>query len=115
MSPERWKPPNEERENDLEWINENLHVLYPAALMGHQAMGRGALVVDTLTVIIQENQIGNPMYYLPLRDIVKRRDKDAMRMVRAYEPTREFVTILLKSDDKESVYRIFIPGRPSKN
>ena len=115
MSAERWRPPEGERENDLEWINENLHVLYPAALLGHEALGRGALVVDTLTVIIQENQIGNPMYYLPLKDIVKRRDRDTLRMVRAYDPVREFVTVLLKENDKESVYRIFIPGRPSKN
>ncbi len=115
MSAERWKPPDEERENDLRWINENLYVLYPAALLGHEAMGRGALVVDTLTIIVQENQVGNPMYYFPLKDIVRKRDKDGMRMVRAYDPVREFVTILLKDNDKESVYRIFIPHPPSKN
>jgi hypothetical protein len=114
MSPERWKPPEQDRQNDLKWLRENLHVLYPAALIGHEAKGRGALFVDTLTVIVEDDRAGNPMVYVPQRDIAAKGDKDALRMVRAYDPVREFVTVLLKADDKESVYRIYVPSEASK-
>ena len=57
MSPEsRHQIPEwalKERESDLSWIGENLHVFLPAAQQGFQASGRGALVIDTTTLVRQ--------------------------------------------------------------
>ena len=36
-----------ERGGDLAWIRENLQVFWPLAQRGYQAVGRGAIVVDT--------------------------------------------------------------------
>jgi hypothetical protein len=74
-------------------------------------MGRGAVTVDTVTVVVHEAGAGNPMFYVTEAQIEGRDDQDALRMVRVYDPGRELVTILLKSQDRESVYRIQIPGQ----
>ena len=104
-----------QRAADLAWISENLHVLWPAAQTGYETMGRGALVIDTLTVVEHEGGSGNPMMYAPQEVIEQRNDQDALRIVREYDPAWELVTILLKSENRESVYRVGVPSqRPSK-
>lgn len=97
-----------ERAGDLTWIQENLHVFWPAAQRGHQDFGRGALVVDTTS---RPTGAGHPFAYLPEGGIEKMDDQDALRMVRAYDPTWEFVTVLLKSQERVSTYRVGVPSQ----
>ena len=92
----------QEREGDLDWIRENLDVFWPAARVGYQMVGRGALIVDT-TVIYEE---GHPFGYVNQVMVEREGNDDVQRMVREYDPNDEFVTSLLKSLDRVSCYRI---------
>ena len=96
------------RAGDLGWIRENLHVFWPAAEMGYEELGRGAIVVDTTSRPTGE---GHPFGYLPQEKVEETADEDAQRMVREYDPAWELVTVLLKSHDRVSVYRIGVISR----
>jgi hypothetical protein len=120
MSPEReagrfpaWA--ERERASDLAWIRENLHVLWPVARMGYENAGRGAVIVDTLTLVVHEAGIGNLMLYVTEGQVEEKGDKDALRLVRAYDPSWELVTILLKIDNRESVYQVGVPSQQPRS
>lgn len=98
-----------ERLSDLTWITENLHKLFPAAQLGVSTMGRGVLVIDTTTVIMHDQGDGNPMFYLPEAQVQELGNQDALRMVRAYDPSWQLVAGLLKPEGKESFYRVGVP------
>ena len=101
-----------ERTGDLAWIKENLHVFWPVAQQGYEEHGRGAIVVDTTSRPAGE---GHPFGYLPQVVVEQQGDEDAQRMVREYDPTWEMVTVLLKTHDRTSTYRIgVITGRQRK-
>lgn len=105
----------EERARDLAWLEKNLAVLFPAAQEGHGAMGRGALLIDTLTLVIQGGRTGHPMVYVPLAALERMGAAEALGMARRYDPSWEFVVVLLKPGRRESVYRIGVAGaRPRK-
>ena len=93
----------QERAGDLAWIHDNLHVFWPAARIGFETVGRGAIAVDTTSRPTGE---GHPFGYLDQAAIEQRWDEDTQRMVREYDPSWEFVTSLLKSQDRISSYRI---------
>ncbi len=119
MSPEReskrhpaWA--ERERASDLAWIRENLYVLWPAAQMGYKTLGRGAILIDIQTVVVHEGGEGNPMLYVSEEQIASRKDDDALGMVQRYDPTWELVTILIKSQNRESIYRVGVPDLKSK-
>lgn len=82
----------------------------PAAQQGFQDSGRGAVVIDTTTLVRHEKGMSNPFVYLPEKAIEEKETLvDALRMVRAYDPTWELVTVLVKPQDQESIYRIGVP------
>lgn len=99
-----------ERGDDLRWIRENMRVFWPAARETFERVGRGALIVDTNVVERQEGHAGNPIYYLPAQQIEENAWLAAIKMVREYEPSWEFVIVLLKKN-RESAYRIGIPSQ----
>lgn len=98
----------QERSQDLAWLGENAHVILPAAKLAFEEFGRGAVIVDTNTVVEDAGHLGNPMFYLPAEEIVRNGWLPALRMVGEYDPGWEFVTVLLKRD-RESAYRIGVP------
>lgn len=98
-----------EREGDLAWIGENTHVLLPAAKLSFEASGRGALIVDTNTIRNEEGHAGHPIFYLPAQQVKQNAWLPAMKMVREYDPSWEFVAVLLKKD-RESAYRVGVPS-----
>jgi len=85
----------EERESDLAWIRANLPSFWPAAQAQFAAQGRGVVVVDT-TVQPLPNA-GHPMYYLPQQMAAETGDDETKRMVGEYDPTKEFVVVLMKT------------------
>ena len=93
-----------ERAGDLAWITENVDIFWPAAQLGFEAVGRGALVVDTTTRPVEGG--GHPFGYFPQQAIEAEGDQDTRRLVREYQPPAEFVTVLLKSRDRVSSYRL---------
>lgn len=101
----RWA--EQERLSDMLWIGENLSVLWPVAQAGYAELGRGAIVVDTTA---RPTGKGHPFGYLPQEVVITFGDTDAVRMVAQYEPAWQLVTMLLKTDNRVSTYRLGIPG-----
>ena len=97
-----------DRAGDLAWIQENLHVFWPAAQKGHEEQGRGAIMVDTTRRPTGE---GHPFGCFPQALVEQTADEDAQRMVRQYDPAREFVAVLLKAHDRVSAYRLQLTRR----
>ncbi|MBI4785849.1 MAG: hypothetical protein HY782_02245 [Chloroflexi bacterium] len=97
-----------ERAGDFAWIAENLPVFWPVAHAGYQTSGRGAVVVDTTS---RPTGTGHPFLYLPEVLIVRLADLAALRLVRAYDPTWEFVVSLWKTQDRVSTYRMGVPSQ----
>jgi hypothetical protein len=97
-----------QRESDIAWIIENLHVFRPAAQERFTAQGPGAIVIDT--TVQPSPDAGHPMYYMPQDQIAQVGDDDVKRMVGAYDPQRELVLVLLKPQEKVSTYRVQLPS-----
>lgn len=95
-----------ERAVDLRWLQENLHILWPAADQSYKEQGRGAIVVDTMS---RPTGAGNPFYYLPAESIAALHQADAVRMVNEYDASWELVAMLLKPA-VISTYRVGVPA-----
>ena len=100
-----------ERRRDMEWIQENFHVLWPAAHAAFEDQGRGALVVDTTSQPLPEK--GHPFGYFPEKELEQMNDEDVMRMVKQYRPDTEMVVVMLKPQERMSTYRV--QSRPRSN
>ncbi len=96
-----------ERGVDMAWIRENLFVFWPLARQTFEDVGRGAIVVDTTTRPTGE---GHPFGYFSQELLEGYGNEDTQRMVREYDPTWELVTVLLKSRERISTYRIGVPS-----
>jgi hypothetical protein len=114
MTPEHRNIPDwarRERQADLGWIAENLDVFSAVASAAFEDEGRGAIVVETTLEPIPG--AGNPFAYFPQEQIEEQDDEDIRRMVAEYDPTQEFVVVLLKRDDHVSTYRVgIVPPQP---
>ena len=100
-----------ERQGDLSWIAQNLDVFSGIVSLAFEDEGRGAIVVDT--TIQPMPGAGNPFGYFTQEQIEGQGDEDISRMVAEYDPTQEFVVVLLKREDRTSTYRVGVvpPGR----
>lgn len=94
-----------ERLGDMLWIAENLHVFGPAAAEAFEAHGRGSIVVDITSRPTGE---GHPFGYFPQEMVEEEGDEDTQRMVKAYDPEKEIVILLLKAENRTSTYRVGI-------
>jgi hypothetical protein len=92
-----------ERVLDQKWIAENLYVFEPAAQTAFAEQGRGALLVDTT---VSPEGKGHPFKYASQAYIDEHGSEDDQRMVREYDPEREFVLVMLKPGDQVSTYRV---------
>jgi len=97
-----------ERVDDMAWIGENLHVLWPAARAGYEESGRGAVLID---ITSRPTGAGHPFWYAALKMVEQSGEEDAIRMVREYEPSWEMVTVLFKEQERVSTYRIGVLPR----
>lgn len=97
----------EERESDLNSINENLPIFQLAAKVAYEGSGRGAIVADTTVKPVPG--LGHPFGYLSQEQIEKHGDEDTQRMVQEYDPDEEFVIVLLKEEGRSSTYRVQAP------
>ena len=115
MTPENRNIPDwahRERQADFAWIQENLEVFWTAATLAFKGTGRGAVVVDTTLEPIPS--AGNPFGYFSREQLEEQADEDTKRMAAEYDPTREFVLLLLKSDNRTSTYRVGVPSPDSQ-
>ena len=107
MTPENKQIPDwarNEREHDLAWIDQNLHVFWPLATAASEKVGHGAIVVDTTSQPISSD--GHPFWYFSKAELEEYDVEDVKRLVREYEPPGELVLMLLKSENRTSSYRL---------
>ena len=104
-----WAEP--ERMSDLAWLRENLDVLWPAAQQGYETLGRGAVVLDTT---LRPTGEGHAFGYFPREVVEQQGDEDTQRLVREYDPPTEFVSVLLKTQDRVSSYRLRVIDAESR-
>jgi hypothetical protein len=95
-----------DRVADIGWIGENLHIFWPLAQEQYRLNGRGTLCVLT-TVQIGP---GHPIFYQTQTEVEQVGDEDCLRLIQAYEPERELVITLFKTENKMSSYRIGVLG-----
>jgi hypothetical protein len=97
-----------ERDSDIAWIVENMHVFEPTAQQQFTSQGPGVLVVDTTSQ--PDPKAGHPMYYVAKDMVEQAGDDDVKRMVGAYDPTHECVIVMLKPDNRVSTYQVQFPS-----
>lgn len=95
-----------EKAQDLAWIQDNVHRLWPVARLGYDLVGRGSVVVDTR--IVQSG--GYLVGYANQTAIDHDFGYETSQFVRDYDPDWEFVTAMLKSQDRISSYRLGLPS-----
>ena len=93
-----------ERQEDLDWISENLSLFWMAAMAAFGDTGRGAVVVDTTPEPVPG--AGNPFAYYSQEQLEEQGGEDTKRMVAEYDPAHELILLLLKSGDRTSTYRV---------
>ena len=103
MNPEKAQPDSSEeasRRQDLTWIDETRTLLWLAATVAGEQVGRGVLVVDLdLTAEQTEPTIG---YHS--KGELDLMDERLHELLQEYNPHREFITILRKSDGQINTY-----------
>ncbi len=93
----------QERLDDLAWIKHNADAFWSMAQAGYEAVGRGVVVVN---IAHQASEAGHPLSYCP-QDAIDLLDLEtAGQAVQAYHPQEEFVTLLIKPEDRISVYQL---------
>ena len=98
-----------ERQHDMEWIKENLHIFWPAATNAYVQAGRGVIIVDTTQQPVEG--LGHPFGYFAQSFVEQRDIEDIKRMVRKYDPDNELVVALLKPGERISTYRVQVLRR----
>ena len=92
-----------DRQRDMHWVAENLYLFWPVATEAYVKQGRGAIIVDTTSRPTGE---GHPFAYFTQTFVEERDVEDVKRMVREYDPDREFVLVMIKPYDRLSTYRV---------
>ena len=94
-----------ERQQDLAWIDENLEIFILASAVSYQEIGRGAIVIDTVSRPVAD--AGHAFGYVDQEEIELAGDENTKRLVREYEPAQqELVVMLLKPFNRTSSYRL---------
>lgn len=92
----------EERQGDLNWIEENLNVFWEAAIKQHDQNGRGIVVVD-----LRSRPPGGHYFTYYIQQFIEwEDDEDIKQMVVEYNPAHEFIVALIKSTNRLSIYRV---------
>jgi hypothetical protein len=92
-----------ERWVDLVWITDNLPAFRSAANVAYEALGRGAVVVETTYPAACG---GHPAAYLTQEQLARYEDAAIDRLIAGYTPEEELVVILLKEAQRTSAYRV---------
>ena len=96
---------SQEHRRDLDWIEENSAVFWSTATVACEQIGPGAIVVD----LSKPSKSGGYQFRYITQGEIELRDEDLDSLLREYNPHREFVVVLLKSNDK---YRIHLGDAP---
>jgi len=94
----------EECQRDIDWITEHMPLFWTAATSAFRGGGRGAIIVDTTSLAVEG--MGHPFGYFLQATIEEIDDDNVKQTVRAYQPERECVIVLLKPENRANTYRV---------
>jgi hypothetical protein len=94
--------------DDLGWMEANLDSFWLAAQRGYAREGRGAIVADTTVTL---SGAGHPFGYFPQAFLEQGGDEATLELIGAYDPEREFVTVLIETENQVSIYRVQVVTR----
>lgn len=96
------------------WIRDNTYLFDPLAREGYESMGRGAVLVNIMELILRRHsEEGHPFNYHPsdetwlgADELSEPRLQTHLRTsITEYAPEQEFVLVLMK-DERSSVHRV---------
>ncbi|MFC1923653.1 hypothetical protein ACFLY4_10240, partial [Chloroflexota bacterium] len=96
---------SQEHRRDSDWIEENSAVFWSTATVACEQIGPGAIVVD----LSKTSKSGGYQFRYTTQGEIELRDEGLDRLLREYNPHREYVVVLLKSNDQ---YRIHLGDAP---
>jgi hypothetical protein len=108
MTTERHPAANQspsEKQQDLEWIDQNRDIFWLSSTTAYEEIGRGVLLVDLCHV---SQGIGQPFSYYAEGEL-EIDEEELKRHLDDYDPSREFIVVLQKPTSS-SIYRGYRPG-----
>jgi hypothetical protein len=94
---------SQEHQQDRNWIDENRALLWLAATVAFEEIGYGFLVVDLTK---KKEDHGHPFAYYSEDELEPEQDEDGnlLRLLKEYDPDREFIVMLWKGEGHRDVY-----------
>lgn len=112
-------PPAKEREPDLTWIHQNIHLFAPLAREGFKKKGRGAIVANLRELVLRLHyEEGHPFNYQPAHgewlETAKEFMPESERLAlttwfHEYNPSTELLIVLYKYE-RVCPYRLALPS-----
>ena len=89
-----------EHHKDLEWVEENRSLFWLVATVAWEQTGPGAIIVD----LSKPSNDGGYLFRYMTQGEIELRDNHLDRLLREYNPHREFVVVLLKTNDQIRIH-----------
>jgi hypothetical protein len=89
-----------EHRKDLEWVEENRSLFWLVATVAWEQTGPGAIIVD----LSKSSNDGGYLFRYMTQGEIELRDNHLDRLLREYNPHREFVVVLLKTNDQIRIH-----------
>ena len=91
---------SQEHRRDLDWIEENRSLFWLVATVACEQTGPGAIIVD----LSKTSNDGGYLFRYMTQGEIELRDNHLDRLLREYNPHREFVVVLLKTNDQIRIH-----------
>lgn len=84
----------------MEWVEENRSLFWLVATVAWEQTGPGAIIVD----LSKPSNDGGYLFRYMTQGEIELRDNHLDRLLREYNPHREFVVVLLKTNDQIRIH-----------
>jgi hypothetical protein len=89
-----------EHRKESEWVEENRSLFWLVATVAWEQTGPGAIIVD----LSKSSNDGGYLFRYMTQGEIELRDNHLDRLLREYNPHREFVVVLLKTNDQIRIH-----------
>ena len=97
-----------ETDKDVSWIHRHDSLLSSKACGWFKLVGRGAIIIDAAAKPLGDD---NLFTYFNRDDFGRFDDKEINLVLETYDPSEEFVLVMLKPQDLLHTYRIKLPNQ----
>ena len=91
---------SQENKRDTDWIEDNSALFWTTATVACEQIGPGAIVID----LSKPTKSGENQYRYIAQGEIELKDEFLDKLMREYNPHREFVVVLKKSKDQYKIY-----------